>query len=142
MQRYPVFRYPLLLAVLISLLTGLTPAFAGSFQTVSPSRFKALLDRHQGDMDYVLLDVRTPREYAKGHIKGAILVNYYASDFVDRLKTLDRDKTYLVYCRSGARSGRTLAILEKLQFYHAYDMATGIIGWSRAHYPLVRQPSS
>lgn len=109
---------------------------------MSPSRFKALLDRHRGDADYVLLDVRTPREYANGHIRGALLINYYASDFVDRLTTLDRDKTYLVYCHSGARSDRTLAILKKLGFHQAYDMATGIVGWSRAHYPLVRQPSS
>jgi rhodanese-related sulfurtransferase len=132
----------MLLVVLLAILAGLRPAVAGTLQAVSPRQFKALLDRHHGDAGYVLLDVRTPREYANGHIRGAVLIDYYDADFVDRLKALDRDKTYLVYCYSGARSDRTLAILEKLGFLHAYDMATGIVGWSREHYPLVRQPAS
>jgi rhodanese-related sulfurtransferase len=134
--------FPALLIALIVCLAGLTPAVAGTMHDLSPRQFKALIDHHRGDANFVLLDVRTPKEYAKGHIEGAILINYYDSDFVDRLKSLDRDKTYLVYCHSGSRSGRALAILEKMGFRHAYDMATGIVGWSRANYPLVRQPSS
>jgi rhodanese-related sulfurtransferase len=142
MKRPAVIRYLVLLALLGAVLMGLTPAIAGTLQTVSPRQFKALLDRHRGDSDVVLLDVRTPREFADGHIAGAVLVDYYAADYVDRLKRLDRDKTYFIYCRSGRRSGKTLEILQKLGFQHVYDLATGIIGWSHEHYPLVRRSSS
>ena len=88
--------------------------------------------------DVVLLDIRTPAEYKSGHISGAILLDYYASDFVDRLKGLDRDKTYLIYCRSGNRSGKSLAIFEKLGFRHAYHLETGIRGWMQERFPLVQ----
>ncbi len=107
-------------------------------QTISPSQFNALLDRHRGDPDVVLLDVRTPKEFQGGHIQGALLLDYYSSDYVERLKALDREKTYLIYCRSGNRSGKSLAIFEKLGFRRAYHMDTGVIGWSREKYPLVQ----
>ena len=107
-------------------------------QAVSPRQFKLLLDEYRGDPDVVLLDVRTPKEFKAGHIEGALLLDYYTSDFVDRLKTLDRQKTYLVYCRSGNRSGKSLAIFQKMGFNRVYHMATGINGWSREKYPLVR----
>ncbi len=97
-----------------------------------------MLDRHRGDPDVVLLDVRTPKEFEDGHIEGALLLDYHSSDYVDRLKALDREKTYLIYCRSGNRSGKSLAIFEKLGFHRAYHMETGVIGWSREKYPLVR----
>ena len=107
-------------------------------QTISPRHFKSLLDRHQGDPDVVLLDVRTPKEFENGHIQGALLLDYYSSDYVERIKALDREKTYLIYCRSGNRSGKSLAIFDKLGFRHAYHMDAGVIGWSRENYPLVR----
>ena len=107
-------------------------------QTISPRHFKALLDRHQGDPDVVLLDVSTPKEFADGHIQGALLLDYHSSDYVERLKALDREKTYLIYCRSGNRSGKSLAIFQKLGFRRAYHMDAGVIGWSRENYPLVR----
>ncbi|MFO7714184.1 rhodanese-like domain-containing protein [Desulfosarcina sp.] len=108
-----------------------------AMQTISPRQFKALLDQHRDNPDVVLLDIRTPREFADGHIQGALLLDYYASDFVERLKALDKDKTYLIYCRSGNRSGRSLAIFEKLRFPRAYHLDRGVIGWSRENYPLV-----
>lgn len=128
----------LILLIGVSGSTASTEKTAG--QSVSPSQFKLLLDEHRDDADVVLLDVRTPREFKDGHIEGALMLDYYAHDFVDRLKMLDRDKTYLIYCRSGNRSGKTLTIFEKLGFHNAYHLATGIIGWGREKYPLVRSP--
>jgi rhodanese-related sulfurtransferase len=125
----------LILLIGVSGSTASTENTAG--QSVSPHQFKLLLDEHRDDADVVLLDVRTPREFKNGHIEGALMLDYYANDFVDRLKMLDRDKTYLIYCRSGNRSGKTLAIFEKLGFHNAYHLATGINGWAREKYPLV-----
>ena len=130
------------MAALLVLLCGASVCQASAdmpvVQTISPIHFKALLDRHRGDPDVVLLDVRTPKEFQDGHIQGALLLDYYSSDYLERLKALDRQKTYLIYCRSGNRSGKSLAIFEKLGFHRAYHMDTGVIGWSREKYPLVR----
>ena len=130
--------------VMLMLLVGVSGCMASAEkateQSVSPRQFKLLLDEHRGDPNVVLLDVRTPQEYKNGHIEGALLVDFYANDFVDRLKALDRQKSYLIYCRSGNRSAKTLAIFEKLGFHHSYHLATGIKGWSREKYPLVQPP--
>lgn len=87
---------------------------------------------------FVLLDVRTPGEYNKGHIQGAKLLDYYDPDFLKRLKTLDRGKTYLLYCRTGNRSGRTLYLMGKLGFKQAAHLAGGIVAWQGKGYSLVK----
>ncbi|HSO19445.1 MAG TPA: rhodanese-like domain-containing protein [Desulfosarcina sp.] len=131
-------------AVILSaiLLLGVLPCAASTgpydIKGVDAGQFKQILDRHKDDPDVVLLDIRTPAEFASGHIAGAIPVDYYARDFVDRLERLDRSKTYLIYCRSGNRSGRSLAIFEKLGFRRAYHLETGIRGWIAERFPLVR----
>ena len=51
-----------------------------------------------------MLDVRTPEEFAEGHVEGATLIDFYEPDFAERIAALDRDATYVVYCRSGNRS--------------------------------------
>ncbi|BBO71228.1 hypothetical protein DSCA_51580 [Desulfosarcina alkanivorans] len=127
-----------LLILLIGAQACMASAGKAGVQAITPHQFKSLLDRHQGNPDVVLLDVRTSREYNGGHIQGALLLDYHSRDFVDRLKSLDRDKTYLIYCRSGNRSGKSLAIFETLGFRRAYHLASGINGWSREQYPLVQ----
>ncbi len=138
MKRRPSIWMATLLALLCGAAVSMASADMSVVQTISPSQFKELLDRHRGDPDVVLLDVRTPKEFQDGHIQGALLLDYYSSDYVERLKGLDREKTYLIYCRSGNRSGKSLAIFEKMGFRRAYHMDTGVIGWSREKYPLVR----
>ncbi len=107
-------------------------------QDLSPRQFKSLLDQHRDNPDFVLLDIRTPKEFKDGHIQGALLLDYYSRDFVSRLKTMDKDKNYLIYCRSGNRSGKSMAIFAKLGFGRAYHMDSGLVGWSRAKFPLER----
>jgi rhodanese-related sulfurtransferase len=138
MKRRPSIWIAALLILLIGASACPSSAEAAAMQTISPRQFKALLDRYQGDPDVVLLDVRTPKEFESGHIQGALLLDYYSTDYVERLKALDKAKTYLIYCRSGNRSGKSLAIFEKLGFQRAYHMDSGVIGWSREKYPLVR----
>ena len=82
--------------------------------------------------DLVILDVRTPEEFAEGHLEGAILVDFYDDDFADQLAQLDPDVPYLLYCRSGNRSGQTRGILEGLGFADVADIDGGIISWTNA----------
>ncbi|WP_319407746.1 rhodanese-like domain-containing protein [uncultured Desulfosarcina sp.] len=138
MKRRPSIWIAALLVLLIGASACMASADKAAVQTLSPRQFKALLDRHHGDPDVVLLDVRTPKEFEDGHIQRALLLDYYSDDYVDRLKALDRNKTYLVYCRSGNRSGKSLVIFEKLGFRRVYNLDTGVIGWSGEKYPLVR----
>ena len=138
MKKRPAIWISALLVLLIGSSASLASADKAAVQTISSRQFKALLDRHQGDPNVVLMDVRTPKEFEDGHIQGALLLDYYSSDYVDRLKALDRNKTYLIYCRSGNRSGKSLAIFDKLGFRRVYNLDAGVIGWSREKYPLVR----
>jgi rhodanese-related sulfurtransferase len=138
MKRGPSIWIAAMLVLLVGTSAGMASTDQSALQAISPRHFKYLLDRHRGDADVVLLDVRTPNEFADGHIDGAVLLNYHSSDFTERLKALDRKKIYLIYCRSGNRSGKSLALFQKLGFRRAYHMDTGVIGWSREAFPLVR----
>jgi rhodanese-related sulfurtransferase len=84
----------------------------------------------------VVLDVRTPEEFAEGHIAGAKNIDFKGSDFEARLGELDRSKPYLVHCRSGARSGQSMASFEKLGFENIIHLNTGFNGWQEAGQPV------
>ncbi len=86
--------------------------------------------------DLVVLDVRTPEEFAEGHLEGAVLVDFYDADFADQLAALDPDVLYLLYCRSGNRSGETLGVMEQLGFTSVADIDGGIIAWAGAGLPI------
>lgn len=66
--------------------------------------------------DAVVIDVRTPEEYGAGHLEGAQNIDIYAADFKDQIGSLDRDDKYVVYCRSGNRSGQAKEIMEQMGF--------------------------
>ncbi len=87
--------------------------------------------------DLVVLDVRTPEEFGEGHLAGAVMIDFYEPDFADRLAELDPDVPYLLYCRSGSRSGQTAAILEGLGFADVADVDGGIVAWSADGLPVV-----
>ncbi len=80
----------------------------------------------------VILDVRTPEEFAEGHLAGAVMIDFYDTDFVDRLDELDPAVPYLVYCRSGSRSGQTTALMKDLGFADVADVDGGILAWTEA----------
>ena len=86
----------------------------------------------------IILDVRTPEEYARGHLVNARLMNFYDNTFAEQLKTLLRSKTVIIYCKSGSRSDRTLAIMKKLGFYNVYSMLGGFDAWANEKKPTVR----
>jgi rhodanese-related sulfurtransferase len=66
--------------------------------------------------DTVLLDVRTPEEFATGHLDGARLIDFAGGEVQAAIPSLDPDAEYLVYCRSGNRSGQAVALLEQAGF--------------------------
>lgn len=88
--------------------------------------------------DVLILDVRTPGEYQSGHIPGAQNIDFRSPDFETRLKALDRDAQYFVYCRTGNRSGVVLAMMQRLGFTWVWHLAKGIVDWKGAGLPLER----
>ena len=84
----------------------------------------------QSDNAPILLDVRTPEEYSEGHIEGATLIDYNDSSFDSEIDKLDKDATYLIYCRSGGRSGKAVHKMIGTGFKDVTNMEGGYNAWS------------
>lgn len=104
-----------------------------AFGLVSPQQALEL----SGNDDVTVIDVRTPEEFAEGHIDGATMIDFYEASFSDDVAALDPDGTYLLYCRSGNRSGQTVALMQQLGFEQVYDMEGGVVAYSGQGLPLV-----
>ena len=126
----------ILLAMLLTLGAGL--ALAAEIRQLSARQAKVLIDDNNANPKFVILDVRTPREFTQGHIAGSVLLDFRDPKFVSGLKRLDRYKTYLIYCRSGNRSGQTLKLIDGMGFQKIYHLKNGIIDWQREGLPLAR----
>ena len=98
----------------------------------------ALMEDNRYDENFVIIDVRTPEEYAGGHIEKAINMDYYSETFADELDQLDKEKTYLIYCRTDQRSGEALDMMAELGFREVYNMLGGIVRWEEVKLPTVK----
>ncbi len=109
-------------------LYGIIPTIL-NFTAVDPTLFQELYDT--GEM--TVIDVRTPQEIAEGKIfEDALEIDFYNENFKDKISKLDRNKKYLIYCRSGNRSGKGLQIFDDLGFMEAYDLAGGKLAWDKS----------
>jgi len=88
----------------------------------------------QSPIPFVMLDVRTPKEYAEGHIKGALFIP--VQELETRLSEVPKDKQVYVYCYSGVRSARASTILAKHGFTNIENVMGGIQAWKGAGYPV------
>ena len=107
---------------------------AASVETVAPAEAFAVVQAAPEGL--IILDVRLPEEFAEARIPGAVNIDSYAEGFVNRLAQLDRTTPYVLYCRSGNRSGSVVPIMEDLGFQEVYDVDGGIVAWSEAGLPL------
>ena len=85
----------------------------------------------------ITLDVRTPGEFNEGHIEGAQLIDFQSGNFENEIATLDKSKTYAVYCRSGNRSGQAVKVMSDAGFTSVYNLNGGVIDWANSGLPLV-----
>jgi len=84
----------------------------------------------------IVIDVRTPTEFASGHLAAARNINIEGADFAARIGALDKNATYAVYCRSGNRSGAALEQMTAAGFTHTYDLAGGVGAWQSMGGPM------
>jgi len=108
------------------------------FGTILPKDAYELIQQNKGNPNFVLIDVRTPEEFMSGHIEGAVNINYHDNDFIENLDKLDKNKTYLIYCRTGRRSGDTLNVMKRLKFKEVYRILGDIVRWKAEGLPLVK----
>lgn len=109
-------------------------AFAGEntqYTTVTTAQSAEMIHLNSDNEGFQLLDVRTIGEYQQRALADAINLDYYGSDFATKLAQLNKNKTYLVYCRSGVRSKKALKIMQNLGFSKLYDMGGGILQWQK-----------
>jgi len=91
-----------------------------------------------GSPDVQVIDVRTPEEFAAGHIPGAVNIPIRTPDFPTRIAALDPAGTYAVYCRSGNRSQPAVAAMRDAGIGTIYELGAGTRGWVSEGHPLVR----
>ena len=103
---------------------------------ISPEDAVRVILASQDDPSFVLLDIRTAGEVADGHLSGTANLDFYSPTFRDELAQLDRDRIYLIYCRTGNRTGQTRTIMAELGFKKVYDLDGGIRVWLNRNYPV------
>ncbi len=96
-------------------------------QLLGPEAFqKALLETN----DVQLVDVRTPQEFAIGHLQGALNIDFYGDGFEVQMLELNKKKPVFVYCHSGGRSGKAAQMLSEKGFKYIVDMDGGFSAWA------------
>ncbi len=118
----------------------ITTAFAqeSEYKNLGSYEFRKLLKTKPG----TLLDVRTPSEFANGHIAGAGQLNYYALDFKQKLLLLPKGQPVYLYCNTGWRSKRAAQILRDNGYNRVYNLEKGIMEWNLEDLPLVIEPNA
>jgi phage shock protein E len=87
------------------------------------------------DKNIEIIDVRTPEEVKEVYIKGTHhFINISDQNFQTNIKKLDTEKTYIVYCRSGARSGKAASYMAENGFKNIYNLSGGVMSWNNKSY--------
>jgi phage shock protein E len=115
MNRFSIHAFVMVVALVAMTLAGCAGAPAPTVRTVGAAAAVGMLDSR------VVIDVRTPTEYAAGHIAGARNLDVEAADFGSRIASLDKQAPYLVYCHSGRRSGIAAAQMASAGFTDIVD---------------------
>ena len=115
------------------LFVALTFVSCNAPRAINVAKFE---QRIQATPEAVILDVRTPKEFAEGHLPNAINIDYRGGDLKLSLDSLDKDKVYLLYCKSGGRSAASVKMLDSAGFKHVVDLKGGITKWKEEGKPL------
>ena len=107
-------------------------------ENITPKETYILIQENKDNPNFVILDVRTPEEFSGEYIENAVNLDYYSNTFKNDLDKLDKNKTYLIYCRSGNRSGNALNIMKDLDFREVYNVLGGITKWKSEGLPTKR----
>ena len=92
------------------------------FKDIDVQEAFELTQQNQGNLDFMIIDVRTLDEFNEGHIENAINTDFYSETFREQLDRLDRRYTYFIYCRSGNRSDQAMEMMRDMDFIEIYNL--------------------
>jgi len=95
-------------------------------------------DLNKVNKDILLIDVRTPGEYASGHVENSVNIDFRASNFKDLIGELDKNQDVYVYCKVGGRSASAAKMMEDMGFNKIYDLKGGIMQWEKDGFKKVK----
>jgi len=122
----------------VALTSGCVLDKTATIEDITPQEASTLIQNNQNNPDFVIIDVRTLEEFGEEHIEQATNIDFYSEAFRDTLNTLDKNKTYLIYCQSGGRSGSALDIMAELNFKEVYNILGGINQWKAEGFPTIK----
>lgn len=108
---------------LFTTLFGSSNTKSNIIEALSSEDFKAQTE----NKEVQLIDVRTPKEFKSGHIKGAKNIDFYSGKFNVEFNKLNKNQAVYVYCRSGSRSRQTSKKIEAMGFTEIYDLKGGVL---------------
>ncbi len=119
------------LLILIALLIGnIVADKLKKYEDIDANAAISLMDED----NLIILDVREQKERKQGYIKGDLHIPL--SDVKNQLSKLDKNKSILVYCRSGSRSGHIAGLLTRNEYENVYNLKGGIQAWKRSKLPI------
>ncbi len=133
------------LVIGVVLVGGCTPKQETQTQiieNVTPEEASILIQENRANADFIIIDFRSPSEFAELHIENAILIDfsrYSSTSLGTQLDTLNKDRIYLIYSSSGNRSRMSLAVMKGLKFLEIYHLPGGIIAWNAEGLPVVTE---
>jgi rhodanese-related sulfurtransferase len=142
-SQYMSYTKTIITAVLLMLIVPLVATGCNAVaapvvnEVISTQTAYKMIQGNQDNPNFVVVDVRTQEEFNAGHIAKAVIVDYESQDFNAKISELDRNKKYLVYCRTARRSGLAVKVMKDLGFREVYDMAKGINQWKTEGLPVV-----
>ncbi len=124
----------ILIVLILSLTMSFINATAQSTIHVNAVEFNQLMRSDKG----VILDVRTPQEYSRGHIDKSTLINIADRQFTSKVSLLQKDKPVYIYCLTGSRSRSAANYMVQQGFTKVYNLQRGILDWQRSNLPIVQ----
>jgi rhodanese-related sulfurtransferase len=105
---------------------------SGEINVVTPAEFQ------EKSQNQLIVDVRTPGEFAQGHLEGAININLFDKNFTEQFADFNKSEPVFLYCRSGNRTSTASQKLSAIGFQKIYDLHGGIINWSKNNQPIIK----
>jgi len=98
-----------------------------------------MVQDNAGNPDFVIIDVRSESEFSENHIENAVHIHNNSPDLEKILLSLDKNRTYLLYCLVGGRSSSMFRKMIKLGFEKVYNLDDGILGWKSEGFELIKE---
>jgi rhodanese-related sulfurtransferase len=107
-------------------------------EEIEPKEAFTEIEKHRDDPDFVVLDVRTPKEYEQEHLENAHLLDVKSKDFEDEIEKMDKEKEYFVYCKAGVRGCKAVDLMKNHGYTKVLNITGGIDKWKSKRLPVTK----